>query len=182
MSRHLRAALVALLVAAPAAAQQRPMRVEDLLAVQVVGDPQISPDGRLVAFTVSEASLDSNRNISRVWVVPASGGDPRQVTRGPGSDRAPRWAPDSRSLAFISTRERGSQVWRVGLDGDDPERLTTLPGGVNDFTWSPDGRYLFLVSDVKWPATQEIDRRNGAYPTQARIWTSLMARHSFQWR
>ncbi|HEU5049166.1 MAG TPA: S9 family peptidase [Gemmatimonadales bacterium] len=178
----LRAGFVTLLAAAPAAAQQRPMSVEDLLAVQVAGDPQISPDGRLVAFTVSEASLDSNRNISRIWVVPASGGEPRQVTKGPGSDRAPRWAPDSRSLAFISTRERGSQVWRVRLDGNDLERLTTLPGGVNDFTWSPDGRYLFLVSDVKWPATQEIDRRNGAFPTQARIWTSLLARHWNEWR
>src|SRR5688572_6185116 len=169
------------LAAAPAEAQ-RPITVEDLLAVRAVSDPQISPDGQMVAFTVTEASLDSNRNISRVWTVPAAGGAARQVTDGPGNDRSPRWAPDSRSLAFISTRSRGSQVWRVPVAGGEAERITSLAGGVNDFSWSPDGRYLFLVSDVKWPPTQEVDRRNGAYPTEARIWTSLMFRHWNEWR
>jgi dipeptidyl aminopeptidase/acylaminoacyl peptidase len=169
------------LAAAPAEAQ-RPMTVEDLLAVRMVSDPQISADGQMVAFTVTEASLDSNRNISRVWTVPAAGGAARQVTDGPGNDRSPRWAPDSRSLAFISTRSRGSQVWRVPVAGGEAERVTSLAGGVNDFSWSPDGRYLFLVSDVKWPPTQEVDRRNGAYPTEARIWTSLMFRHWNEWR
>jgi len=167
---------------APLEAQRRPMTVDDLLAVRAVSDPQVSPDGQFVAFTVTEASLDSNRNLSSVWIVASGGGTPRQLTEGPGSDRAPRWAPDSRSLGFISTRDRGAQVWRVSIDDGDPERLTTLASGVNDFSWSPDGRYLYLVSDVKWPPTQEIDRRNGAYPTQARIITSLMPRHWSEWR
>ncbi|HEX6644735.1 MAG TPA: S9 family peptidase [Gemmatimonadales bacterium] len=173
---------VALALAARAAAQARPMTVEDLLAVRTVSDPQISPDGQLVAFTLAEASLDSNRNISRIWLVSSSGGTPRQLTEGPGSDRSPRWAPDGRSLAFISTRGRGAQVWRIPVAGGDPERISSLPGGVNDFSWSPDGRYLFLSSDVKWPPVQEVDRRNGEYPTEARIWTSLMFRHWNEWR
>ncbi len=180
--RSFRLVLFCGVLAATPAQAQRAMTVEDLLAVRTVSDPQISPNGQLVAFTLTEASLDSNRNISRIWVVPAGGGTPRQITNGPGNDRAPRWAPDSRSLAFISTRGRGAQVWRVPVTGGDAERVTTLAGGVNDFSWSPDARYLFVVSDVKWPPVQEVDRRNGAYPTEARIWTSLMYRHWNEWR
>ena len=93
-SRHLfRLALFCGVVAAAPAQAQRAMTVEDLLAVRTVSDPQISPNGELIAFTVTEASLDSNRNISRVWIVPASGGAAKRVTEGPGNDRSPRWAP-----------------------------------------------------------------------------------------
>jgi dipeptidyl aminopeptidase/acylaminoacyl peptidase len=177
--------IVALAVAGavPAAAQQRrPMTFDDFLSVRTIGDPRISPDGSLVAFTVTTASLDDNRNISRIWVVPANGGDARAVTAGAGSDRAPRWAPDGKSVAFISTREGGSQVWRVAPAGGDPVKLTTLSGGVNDFEWAPDGKTLYLVSDVKWPLMQEIDRRSDEYPTSARIFTSLFYRHWNEWR
>ena len=143
----------------PVEAARKFLDLNTYLDFERVSDPQISPNGQLIAFTVTEASLDSNRNVSRIWIVPAGGGAARQLTEGPGSDRRPRWAPDSRSVAFISTRSRGAQVWRVPVTGGDPERITTLAGGVNDFSWSPDGRYLFLVSDVKWPAVQEVDRR-----------------------
>ncbi|HET8762390.1 MAG TPA: hypothetical protein VFM12_03190, partial [Gemmatimonadales bacterium] len=147
------------------------MTVDDLLSLRIASDPQISPDGRWVAFTVSQPAVDRNANITRIWVVGTSGGDARQITDGNGTEWAPRWMPDGTALAFISTREGGAQIWRSGPAGEAPKKLTTIPTGVNDFQWSPDGESIYLTSDIKWPGVQEVDRRNGAYPTDAKIWT-----------
>lgn len=162
---------------------KQPLTFERFLALKIAGDPQLSPDGSTVAFSVSEPSLQDNRNISRIWVVPAAGGAARALTSGPGSDYAPRWAPDGRSLGFISTRADGAQVWRVAPAGGEATQLTKLESGVNDFLWARDGQAVFVTSDLKWPAEgQEIDRRNGEYPTQARIWTELFYRYWNEWR
>jgi dipeptidyl aminopeptidase/acylaminoacyl peptidase len=147
----------------------------------MVSDPQVSPDGRTVAFTVTVPSLEANRNVARIWVVPANGGTPRALTAGPGSDFSPRWTPDGR-LAFLSTRKDGAQVWSVALAGGDPVQLTTVETGVNDFRFSRDGKAIFATSDVKWPREQEIDQRNGKFPTQAKIWTGLFYRSWDDWR
>lgn len=174
--------LLALVWPAQAWAQRRAMTVDDFLALRSASDPQISPDGRWVAFVVSQPALDRNADVTRIWVVGSSGGDARQVTDGTGSERAPRWSPDGTTLAYISTREGGSQIWRAGPSGENPTKLTTVATGVNNFLWSPDGRSIYLTSDVKWPGVQEVDRRNGAYPTEARIWTDLLYRHWNEWR
>jgi dipeptidyl aminopeptidase/acylaminoacyl peptidase len=180
------AALPLLSPAFPVGAQsspRAPLSFETFLSLQIAGDPRPSPDGAMVAYTISVPSLQENRNVSRIWVVPTAGGPARAVTSGPGTDFAPRWSPDGRSIAFISTRAAGAQVWQVPAGGGTATRLTNLESGVNDFLWAPDGRALFVVSDVKWPAEhQEIDQRNGSFPTQARIWTDLMYRHWNEWR
>jgi dipeptidyl aminopeptidase/acylaminoacyl peptidase len=174
------------LLALPAslfAQSKQPLTFERFLALKIAGDPQLSPDGSTVAFTVSEPSLQENRNVSRIWVVPAAGGPARALSTGPGSDFAPRWAPDGRSLGFISTRAGGAQVWRVALAGGEATQLTKLESGVNDFLWARDGQAVFVTSDLKWPAEgQEIDRRNGEYATQARIWTEQFYRFWNEWR
>ncbi len=165
------------------AQSKQPITFEKFLALQISGDPRLSPDGGTVAFTVAVPSLAENRNISRIWMVPIAGGAPRQLSGGPGSDLAPRWAPDGKSVAFISTRSGSAQVWRLVLAGGDATQLTRVETGVNDFFWAPDASALYVVSDVKWPAEgQEIDRRNGAFPTQARIWDDLFYRHWNEWR
>src|SRR5881394_4571805 len=101
----MRFACLLLLIAAPLAAQKRAITFEDYIALKSVSDPQLSPDGKWVAYTVSIPSLEDNRNVSRVWVADARTGKTRQVTDGPGSDRQPRWSPDGKTLAVISTRE-----------------------------------------------------------------------------
>ena len=161
---------------------KQPITFEKFLALQISGDPRISPDGSTVAFALSVPSEQENRSISRIWVVPVTGGAPRALSAGPGSDMAPRWSPDGKSVAFISTRGGTPQVWQIVLAGGDATQLTSIASGVNDFLWSPDGRALYLTSDVKWPPSQEIDRRNGSLPTQARIWTDLFYRHWNEWR
>ena len=177
-------ALLALTAVAPQATAQtrQPIGLDSFLALKSVGDPQLSPDGATVAFTVASPSLSDNRNVSRIWLVPTAGGAARPFSGGPGTDVAPRWSPDGTSLAFISTRGGSAQVWRASLMGGDATPVTSLENGVNDFVWTPDGTALIASSDVKWPAAQEIDRRNGEFPTSARIWTELFYRHWNEWR
>src|SRR2546421_12516617 len=142
-------------------AQQRAMTVEDYLALPSVGDPQLSPDGKWVAYTVTRSSLKENRGTTRVWLADVGSGTSRQLTAGPASDRQPRWSPDGRTLAFVSPRANGAQLWVLPVAGGEARRLTSLAEGVFDPLWLPDGTGLIVTSDIKWPAEQEIDRRNG---------------------
>src|SRR5256885_4700199 len=167
-------------------AQQRALTVDDYLALRSVGDPQLAPDGKWVAYTVTRSSLKENRGITGVWLADVGSGTSRQLTAGPGSDRRPRGAPAGRTLAFVSTREGGAQLWLlpVGAAGGEARRVSSVADGVSDPVWLPDGTGVLVTSDIKWPPSgeQEIDRRNGEYPTEARIWTGLMWRHWDDWR
>ncbi|HYX82158.1 MAG TPA: hypothetical protein VE714_07185, partial [Gemmatimonadales bacterium] len=164
------------------AQHKRAITFDDYIALKSISDPQLSPDSKWVAYTVSIPSLEDNRNISRIWVAEVATGKSRQVTNGPGSDRQPRWSPDGKTLAFISTREAGAQVWVLPIAGGEPRKVSSLADGASDPLWLPDGSGLIVTSDIKWPANQEIDQRNASYPTEAKIWTGLMWRHWDDWR
>jgi dipeptidyl aminopeptidase/acylaminoacyl peptidase len=180
--RVLRLIALCALVAAPAMAQKRAMTVDDFLALKSVGDPQLSPDGKWVAYTVGDVSLKDNRATTRIWLADVATGQTRPLTAGPGSDRQPRWSPDGRTLAFVSTRQNGPQLWLLPVAGGEARRVSDLADGVSDPVWLPDGKGLLVTSDIKWPPQQEIDRRNGEYPTDARLWTGLLWRHWDDWR
>jgi len=173
----MRLALLLLLLPSSLLAQKRAITFEDYIGLKVVSDPQLSPDGKWFAYTVSIPSLQDNRNVARVWVAEVATGRTRQLTGGPGSDRQPRWSPDGKSLAFISTREGGAQIWVLPIAGGDARKVSSLADGASDPLWLPDGSGLLVVSDIKWPERHEIDERNGPYPTEARIWTELFWRH-----
>jgi dipeptidyl aminopeptidase/acylaminoacyl peptidase len=163
-------------------AQKRAIRFDDFIALKAVGDPQLSPDGRWVAYGVTEYSLKDNRGTGRIWLAELATGQTRRLTEGPGSDRQPRWSPDGTTLAFVSTRQNGPQLWVLSIAGGEARRVTSLADGVSDPLWLPDGKGLIVTSDIKWPADQEIDRRNGDYATEARLWTGLLWRHWDDWR
>jgi dipeptidyl aminopeptidase/acylaminoacyl peptidase len=168
--------------AAHAGAQQRPLTFDDFIQLKAVSDPQVSPDGQVVAYTVAVPSLQENRNVSHIWLADLDAGTNRQVTHGPGSDLAPRFSSSGRTLAFISTRDGEAQIWLLPLGGGEARKVTTLSDGVGEYYWLPGDSTMVVMSDIKWPAEQEIDRRNGDYPTQARLWTGLFWRHWNEWR
>jgi len=183
MNRMLTSLAIGLIaLTANVVAQRRAITFDDFLALPVVADPQLSPDGRTVAYTVTTYALEANRGTSRVWVTDRLTGEARPFTGGPGSDRSPRWSPDGRALAFIASRQGSPQIWVLSVAGGEARQISHLPDGVGEFLWLPDGSGFLAVSDVKWPADQEIDRRNGDYPTEARIWTDLFYRHWDEWR
>ena len=164
------------------AQEKRPLAVDDFLRLRIASDPQVSPDGSMVAFTVVLPSLTDNRNVSRIWIHSLTDGISRELTGGPGSDQSPRWTRDGRTLAFLSTRSGSSQVWRIRTDGGEPRQMTTIPTGVNQFILSSDTTALFVSSDVKWPESNELDGRQKDFPTSASLWTSLFYRHWNEWR
>lgn len=177
------AALAASLLAAGSASAQdkHPLGIEEFITLPIVGDPQPSPKGDMVAYTVATPSLQDDRNISRVWVVWVATGETWQVPAAEGSDRAPRWSPEG-TLGFISSREGGSQLWSIEPKGSSAVKLSAFPDGIGDYLWAPDGKSVLFWSDIAWGDSTEAARRSGIYPTKAKIWTDLFFRHWNEWR
>ena len=150
--------------AVPAMAQQkRPITFQDLAAMHRLSGPQISPDGKWIAYEVGTPNLEANRVVRDIWLVSAEGGEARQITRG-GSDTRPRWSPDGKRIAFLSSRDSEQQVYWITLDGGDANRLTSLSGGADTELWSPDGKWIAFfrasIPIVKTrPATRNARRR-----------------------
>ncbi|MGE5347155.1 MAG: TolB family protein, partial [Acidithiobacillales bacterium] len=134
MKHRLLAGLAALLLssALPAAAG-RPMTIGDLLTAVRVADPQLSPDGRWVAFVRTATDPATLTRNADVWLVPSDGSAPaRRLTRNAASDTAPRFSPDGKTLAFLSARGGSTQVWVMSLEGGEPRKVTDVPGGVEE--------------------------------------------------
>ena len=108
---------------------RRAMTPQDITRIRFISDPQLSPDGRRVAFVVTMLSEDQDEYLSNIWVVDTAGGEPRRFTTGPKRDTAPRWSPDGSRLAFVSERvpKQKAQLYVMPADGGEPARLTDLP-------------------------------------------------------
>ena len=130
------------------AAEQRPLEIEDLFRIKRVSDPKISPDGRWVAYVVTQVNKDENNSNSDLWIVPSEGGEPRQLTSSPKHDRHPRWSPDGKWLAFESNRGGKFQIHLIPIDGGEARELTSLSTEAQQPVWSPDGKRIAFVSAV----------------------------------
>ncbi|HEX8098378.1 MAG TPA: S9 family peptidase [Pyrinomonadaceae bacterium] len=140
--------VVACLQAATAQQAARPFTVDELLKVRRVGDPQVSPDGRWIAYSIAFVDKEANRLLTHIFVVPVEGGSPKQLTTGDRSAASPRWSPDGRRIAFVSARDGEDQVWTVDLASNEFQKVTNLSTGAGDPVWSPDGNWIAFTSDV----------------------------------
>jgi len=120
-----------------------------------VSNPQISPEGDWIAYVVNRSILEEDKSRSRVWVIPAQGGDPVAMTAEGESSSHPRWSPDGKYLSFLSARNDGqTQVWTLFRQGGEAVQLTDTAQSVNSFEWSPDaGRMLLVLQD---PSPEEL--------------------------
>ncbi len=127
---------------------KHPITFEDLMKVQRISDPQVSPDGRWIAYVQGAVNLEANKTTRHIWLLPVEGGEPRQLTRGEGSDTRPRWSPDCDSIAFISTRGGNSQVWIIPMNGGEARQLTNIATEADGVTWAAKGDTLIFTSQV----------------------------------
>ena len=175
-------------------AAKAPFTVDAMLRLARVSEPQLSPDGQTVAFTVQTVDLASNTRPTKIYVVPVSGGTPRALTDQGQANSRPRWAPDSKRIFFVSDRANGSQIWSMNPDGSDQKVVTNVPTEADNETISPDGRLMIFTSDVfpacAQPAASEFDvacnktavDAESASKMKARVFTSLLYRHWTQYQ
>lgn len=146
------------LVAGGAAAQAAPRRaltVADLMRMRYISDPQRSPDGAWVAYSVSRIDSVKDRSDSDLWMTSWDGATSVRLTYSDESENTPRWSPDGKQLVFLSSRygAKGAQLWVMQRAGGEAEKLTDLRGGVSSIVWSPDGGHLALVVNDPDPDT-----------------------------
>ena len=164
-----------------------PFTVEDLVRLQRVSDPQVSPDGRYVAFVQRETDMDVNRGRTSLWLLElAPAATPRRLTDATSSDSSPRWARDSRTLYFLSMRLGSSQVWRLTLPAGDVQRVTSYPLDVGSLKVSPRGGLLAMSMEV-FPDCDTLEctrqRLDATAKTRAsgRLYERLFVRHWDTW-
>lgn len=179
--------LSALAIAAQVAHAQvkRPITFDDLISMRRVSDPQISPDGKWVAFTVAIPDRDANRNATNLWRIPAAGGEAEQITQS-GHDSSPRWSPDGSKLAFLSSRDGHSQIYTMPASGGEGTALTTISTDVDLFVWSSDGATIAYASSVFPDCSDDACNKKrlddaDKNKVKARIYDHLLYRHWNEW-
>jgi dipeptidyl aminopeptidase/acylaminoacyl peptidase len=158
---------------------------DDMIKLHRVSAPQISADGKWVAFTVSTPDMEANRNASNVWIVSTAGGEAMQLTQS-GHDSSPAWSPDGKALAFLSSRDGNSQVYLLSMEGGEAKKVTTLSTGADLFQWAPDGKSIAFISAVYLDCKDDAcnskrDEEREKSKVKARIYDHLLFRHWDHW-
>ncbi len=182
--KSLFAALVLMFGAGAALAATHPFNVHDLVMMDRVSDPQLSPNGSEVAFSVRETDYAANKGVISVWVLNLNddGAKPQKLATG----NSPGWSPDGKTLYFLSGKSGTEQLWRVAATGGTPEQVSALPLAINNYRLSPDGSHVLLSMDVFTDCKDiactraRLDARAKDKAT-GRLYTHLFVRHWNQW-
>jgi dipeptidyl aminopeptidase/acylaminoacyl peptidase len=175
-------------VASEATAQEsakHALGFEDLIKLERVAEPQISPDGKWVAYTVATPDMEANRNASNIWLVATAGGEAIQLTQS-GKDSSPVWSPDGKTIAFISSRSGDPQVYLLSMEGGEAHPLTKLSTGADLAIWSPDGKAIAFTSGV-YPeckddeCNKKKDEEKEKNKVKAHVAEALLYRHWTHW-
>jgi dipeptidyl aminopeptidase/acylaminoacyl peptidase len=154
-------AAIAVLVAvvgffASRAQAQRAITIDDYFQIHEVHDPQVSPDGQWIAYSVKTPLLKDDKNEERIWMIPAAGGEAIALTVEGASSSHPRWSPDGKYIAYLSARNDGkTQAWLLNRLGGEAQRLTYTPQDIDELEWSPDGTRLALL--MRDASREELD-------------------------
>src|SRR5438132_9483900 len=166
--------------------QERRFTIDDLLKVRRVSDPQVSPKGDLVAFTITDMDKAANKGTTQIYLVPIAGGEVRQLTNDEHSSASPRWSPDGEKLAFVSARDGDDEIWTIDVSSGALKKITTISTGAGDPVWSPDGSWLAFASDVYPECLSDACNKKRAEEkaqskVKAHVATHLLYRHWKFW-
>jgi dipeptidyl aminopeptidase/acylaminoacyl peptidase len=184
----MRRVLLLVLSCAIAFAQKKPFDVNALLELKRIGDPQISPDGKWVAFQVQSIDVPGNKKPVQIWTVEMDGGAPKQITNEGEGNQRPRWSPDGKRIAYISDRSGSSQIWLMDPDGGNAKQVTSLATEADGEIFSGDGKSLVFMSEVypECGADDACNKKNldeeKSSKVHARIYTELLYRHWTAWQ
>ncbi len=169
----------------------RPMQFTDLMKMRRLGDSTLSPNGKWVLFSVTDADLDRNTRTSHLWVIPAAGGMEKPVTASSAGESRGRFSPDGKQILFISSREGSPQIYLASFDdasgnAGEAKALTSISTGADGALWSPDGQNILFLSSV-YPecssnpdpaaCNKQRDDARANSKVQAQLFTHLLARH-----
>ena len=186
MLNHCLAVLSMLSIPCTTSARMHPFSVHDMLAMDRISDPQISPAGDKIVFVLRKTDLENNKGTTDLWLVNSDGTGLKQLTTHEASDANPRWHPQGKTLYFISTRSGSAQVWQIPIDGGEANQVTDLPLDVSNLIVSPDGTSIAFTMEVfvgKTPKEtsdklKEIEKQK----TTGRIYDRLFIRHWDAWK
>lgn len=151
-----------------------PMGLVDLLGIESIGTPRLSPDGRTILFPRVSADWAGDRTVSHLWAVGIDGSGLRQMTNGPTSESSPRWAPDGRRFVFLADRSEArdtAQLHLMALDGGEAVQLSDHATGVRAPAWSADGDWVyFLAEEPKSDEEKEREEDSGGAVSYPRNW------------
>jgi dipeptidyl aminopeptidase/acylaminoacyl peptidase len=182
--------LAGILLASPVAAGEpatHPFSIHDMLAMERISDPQLSPDGRQIVFTLRSTDLEADKGRTDLWLVGVDAQGLRRLTSHPASDANPRWSADGKSIWFLSSRSDSSQVWRIAIDGGEAQQVSDLPLDVSSLAVAPGGKRIAMSVDVfpdcdTLACTRERLDAIEARATSARVYDRLFVRHWDTWK
>ena len=168
------------------AQESHPFTVNDLLTMERISEPLISPDGQWVVFVLRTTDMEANRGRTDLWLADTTGKSPRRLTSHQAADYSPLWSADGKTVYFLSTRSGSAQVWAVPVNGGEAVQITDLPLDVESFLLSPKGERLLLSLQVFPSCTtleetvKELAKREKSKVT-GQLYDELFIRHWDTW-
>jgi dipeptidyl aminopeptidase/acylaminoacyl peptidase len=157
-----------------------PFTSEDLMSLRRISEIQVSPDGGWILYTLKTPFLEGNSSSTDIWAVKSDGSANLQITTHGSADYNPRWSPDGKQIAFLSTRTLDPQIFVMDFPKGEPKQITDVKGGVANISWSPDGKYFSFTSEVKLDKDL-VDKYPKQFMAKMRIYDKLPVRHWDEW-